>query len=594
MPTTCGTVSVGSWPDNGLCEDTALEVRFGLLFDAVPSIAVQLAAIDAASPDTKRIDVWASDATCEGFRLHARTWSNSCTYGVKVSWVASSEPAVVQLGTKSLGNSSTWGDEPVHVDFDDAFACAPDVALGLASVDAKGDENLRIWAESGGACSRGFGLRSRSWASSVVWGAKVSFVASTSPAVLQCGSLRVGEWPDDGIRAGADRHVDVRFPRAFDSSPSVALGLAGIDADWRKPTRVDTWADHVTRDGFRLHVRTWEDSITWAVQVSWVATPVVPNATESRMPPHQPPLAYVVDGPALGQGWWGVTHRARHAVNGHLYAVKTCRHPFKEHEKELRQELHNLARLPAHPNLLRYHECILHADRLHIVTEYLDAFKLSDLVPGPDGGCKHMHTTNALLRWTMQLCDGLAHMHEAGIVHRDLHGDNIMVERDVNGFPSQSHRAVRIIDFGAAGSYGDTMCPRMMSHEAGCWQYFSPERRRGLAFDDRDDVWAVGCHLTELASGQRIRSRDGCGHDGSDFATSPEQVARAVNDSGCSSGRCRQTAQAILVSAMDGRPRAAAVRDSIRLLLNFAPGKRERSGPSGDGRSRAHARWTGG
>lgn len=587
MPTTCGTVSLGSWPGNGICEDSAVEVRFGFSFDTVPRVVVQLAGFDAASPDTKRIEAWASDATCEGFRVHARTWSNSITYSAKVSWIASSEPAVVQLGTLSLGNSCSWGSDPVPVEFDEPFACSPDVTVALATVDAKGDEHLRIWSESCATGSRGFQLSRRSWESSVVWGAKVSFVASTSPAVLQCGSVKLGSWPDDAIKADAERHVDVSFPRAFDSSPSVALALAGIDADWQHPTRIDTRVDEVTREGFRLYVKSWEDSVTWAVKVSWVATPVLPNATESRVPPHQPPMTYVVDGPPLGQGWWGVTHRARHAVNGHLYAVKTCRHPFLQHEQELRQELRNLAQLPVHFNLLRYHECILHADRLHIVTEYLDAFKLTDLVPGPEGLCPCRHTTATLLRWICQLCDGLAHLHAAGIVHRDLHGDNILVERDLDGQPSQSHRAIRIIDFGAAGFYGDQTRPRLMSREAGCWQYFSPERRRGLPFDDRDDVWAAGCHLVELASGRLIRKREGCGHEGIDFAITPTQIARAIIDCDCSSGRCGsgrccQLAQALLDQSCETRPRAGAVRDTIRGLLTFSPGKR--AGPSGAGR----------
>merc|ERR1719210_1943328 len=115
--------------------------------------------------------------------------------------------------------------------------------------------------------------------------------------------------------------------------------------------------------------------MTWSLVLSCIATPIVPNATAYSVPPHQPPVGYVVDGPPLGHGWWAVTHRSRNAVDGRVYAVKTCRHPFKQHEQALRQELRNLTKLPVHSNLLRYYECILRADRLHIVTEYLDAFK---------------------------------------------------------------------------------------------------------------------------------------------------------------------------------------------------------------------------
>jgi len=585
MPTTCGTVSVGSWPESSIGEDSAVEVKFGFAFDIIPNIVVQLAALDAASPPSKRVDAWASDAGVEGFRLHVRTWEDSITYAAKVSWVASSEPAAVQLGVLTLGDGAgrrLSDSEERSVSFNSPFPCKPNVALGFAALDAQGEQHLRVRSECLDINSRSFALRAGSWASSVTRSARMSWIATASPAVLQCGTVKIGSWPNDALCNGDDRFVDVAFERAFDRSPSVALGLVCVDASCRAHTRVDTWADHVRRVGFRLHVRSWEDSITWRVAVSWVATPVVPSATASSMPPHQPPREYVVDGPPLGQGWWGVTHRVKHSVDGHVYAVKTCRHPFSQHEQALRQELANLTRLPVHCNLLRYFHCTVQADRLHIVTEYLDAFKFTELVPGPDGSNKEKHVVATVLRWMMQLCDGLAHLHEASMVHRDLHGDNILVEKSTDGTPSVSHRAVRIIDFGAAGVYSDAECPRLMSRDAGCWRYFSPERRSGCAFDGRDDVWAVGCHLTEMLSGRLIHKRENCGIDGVDFSQSPEAVQLAVQDChACdTSGRCGQAAQALLSLTPELRPRAAGARDAVGRLLEFVPGKRSLGGVS--------------
>eukprot|EP00929_Paragymnodinium_shiwhaense_P013728 TRINITY_DN121579_c0_g1_i1.p1 TRINITY_DN121579_c0_g1~~TRINITY_DN121579_c0_g1_i1.p1 ORF type:complete len:686 (+),score=99.23 TRINITY_DN121579_c0_g1_i1:161-2059(+) len=577
--TCCGTVKLGQWPESAIGEDTAVEVPFAEgLFDVPPSIVVQLAGIDAQSSMGTRVSTWASDVSRTGFRLHARTWGDSVTYAVTVSWVATSDFAVVQLGSCAVGRwPHQLKEHDEAVDFPASFACQPDVAVGLSLIDAQGGSNLRVRTEGSSVQCHKFTLGAASWGDSVTWSATSSWVASACPAALQIGSQEL-HGSDERI-GSPEQMIDVKFPRAFAQPPDVVLCIAGIEADGSVPTRIETSADKVSSEGFQLHVRSWENSVTLRLRVSWIAVPRckddIAASKPVAMPAHHPPSDYVVEGPPLGTGWWGVTHRARHVGDGRTYAIKTCKHSFRQNEESLRQELSNLAMLPTHPNLLRYHGCILQADQLHIVTEYLDAFKLADLVPIEEGPYPHRHCPMTVLRWICQTYDALAHMHRAKMVHRDLHGDNILVEKDVNGDPSQGPRAIRIIDFGVAKVY-DVMRPRQMSGGAGCFQYFSPERRRGHDFDDRDDVWAVGCHLTELCTGRLISRRPGCGVDGIDFALEPSCVAQAVAD--VEDGRCRQLADAVLVRDMERRPGAAAARDLIHSdLLMFVPGKRSAS-----------------
>lgn len=602
--TTCGTVSVGGWPSK-IGEDTVLDVDFGegVDFGEIPRVVVMLAGVDAHSPKAKRIGTWVSDITPQRFRLHVSSWADSITWNVKVTWIATTDAHAVQFGTQELGkcpDHQISGDELRTISFSSTLACTPDsVAVGIAGMDASGDTDLRLWTEGNEANCRDFSLRCSSWDGSVTWGASVAFVASASPAALQTGSLELGDGRSgEAICAGSDHFHEIRFPRAFGSIPRVAIAVSGIDADSSKPLRVDTWADEVREDGFRLHVRSWEDSVTHRVRLSWFATPSygasAPSSSSSvAVPPWQPPVDYVVEG-TLGEGCWGVTHRARHAGDGRQYAIKTCKQSYRRNEEALRAELQNLARLPIHPNLLRYHACMIQADHLHIITEYLDAFRILDLIPSPDGPFKCKQPIASVLRWAAQLFDGLAEMHKVGMLHRDLHGENILIERDADGSPSQGHRAVRIIDFGVSKIY-DIVKPRQMSNLAGCWQYFSPERRKGDAFDDRDDVWAVGCHLTELASGRSIRNRKGSGLDGIDFALSPAVIAEAITECGSHNSHCRNLAKAVLVTERSKRPCAAQARDSILgKMLAYCPGKRSAPstrtesgcGPSGGGRIR--------
>mmetsp|Transcript_6557 Transcript_6557/g.10479 ORF Transcript_6557/g.10479 Transcript_6557/m.10479 type:complete len:628 (-) Transcript_6557:51-1934(-) len=580
--TACGTLSLGSWPNDRIGEDTAVQVKFDEPFASVPEVEVMLAAIDAM-PMHKRLDTWASDVTCEGFRLHVRTWADSVTWMVKVSWIASTEHHHVQFGRSSSSNvtqriSEDSAENMNLVYFPHPMPCTPDVALGFTGVDASGDANLCVISEIGESCSRGIVQTSSAWRpQSIAWKLRTAWIASSSPAVLQTGTQAFGHGPDaragdleDPIVRDDARSIDVWFQKPFHSVPSVALALVGIDATSKKPLRIDTWTDSVTNEGFRLHVRTWENSELPFVKVTWLASATTKDITVEWLAPHSPPKEFVVLGAALGQGVNGVTHRAKHVLDGQIYAVKTCKHPFRDHEESLRRELENLARLPIHRNLLRYHTSMLEADRLHIVTECLDAFKFAELLPAPDGLYPSKHSHTAVLRWISQVLDGLAKMHSIGMVHRDLHSENVLVLRDPRNVkrPSQECDAVRIIDFGVGKV--STVCKdsskeRMMSQSAGFYHYASPERRRGQPFNDRDDVWAVGCHLLELYTGRAIRKRSGCGRDGNDFALCPEVVRKAVQE--CTSARCRNAAGYLLLLDAHCRPSAASARDYIRAVL---------------------------
>lgn len=563
----CGTITVGSWPNDRISDDTALQVKFGEAFEAVPNVIVQLAAIDAHSPAHKRIETWASDVSCEGFRLHVRTWDDSVTWMVKVSWIAAADPAQVQLGLCSAsditGAISDRPSSPETIRLPQPFLSTPTVGIALSGLDASGDDNLCLSLDTCDVCNRGFALDCTSWRPrATTWNATMAWIASSSPAALQMGAESFGSCSslptEEPIRSGADRCVDVAFPMAFDVAPSVALALVGVEADHKTPVRVDTWTDNITPKGFRLHVRSWADSTTLFAKVAWVAVPVTLDVSVERLAPHSPPSAYAAVGEPLGQGVMGVTHKARHVLDGQIYAVKTCKHPFKHHEDALRKELANLARLPQHCNLLRYFTSVLEADRLHIVTECLEAFKFAELLPSPDGLFPSKHHPNAVLKWTSQLFDGLAHMHAVGMLHRDLHSENVMVLKDPQDAnrPSQGQNAVRIIDFGVAKVVGEACSPSLMSNPAGFWQYVSPERRRGSEFDDRDDVWAAGCHLLELSSGKAIRRRDDCGPDGEDFAVSPNEIRKAIQE--CGNARCRETLDYVLVAERQQRPSAAS------------------------------------
>lgn len=154
----------------------------------------------------------------------------------------------------------------------------------------------------------------------------------------------------------------------------------------------------------------------------------------------------------------------------------------------LKQEI-RLARKITHPNVVRTHD-LGEADGLRFLTmefvpgttlrELLDRRGAMALAPG--------------LQVSKQLCRGLGAVHEAGIIHRDIKPQNIMVLP--NG-------VVKLMDFGIARTTEGADPSSLDGQTVGTPFYMSPEQALGRELDARSDLYAVGVVLYELFTGQR-------------------------------------------------------------------------------------------
>jgi serine/threonine protein kinase len=156
----------------------------------------------------------------------------------------------------------------------------------------------------------------------------------------------------------------------------------------------------------------------------------------------------------------------------------------------------------SHPHIVTIHE-IGQADvdgqPVHyIAMEFVQGRTLRDLI--------HADRTDlrTLVRYLAQAADGLAKAHAAGLVHRDLKPDNIMVTAD--GF-------AKVLDFGLAklvehapadGATATALgSPTGAGTILGTVGYMSPEQVQGKAVDHRSDIFSFGCVLYEAATGRR-------------------------------------------------------------------------------------------
>jgi serine/threonine protein kinase len=98
--------------------------------------------------------------------------------------------------------------------------------------------------------------------------------------------------------------------------------------------------------------------------------------------------------------------------------------------------------------------------------------------------------------YTWQALQGLAAVHDAGVLHRDLKPANIMLE------PSQGPAdRVVLIDFGFAAVEGSANLTQQGAI-VGSLQYMAPERMRGEPIDQRSDLYSMGVIFYELLTGE--------------------------------------------------------------------------------------------
>jgi tetratricopeptide (TPR) repeat protein len=205
----------------------------------------------------------------------------------------------------------------------------------------------------------------------------------------------------------------------------------------------------------------------------------------------------------IGVGGMGAVYRAEHTMMRRDLAIKVLLPELsgkEEFARRFEREAESASRLD-HPNIITVTDFGRTAEgSLFLAMEFLAGSSLSAAIAaGPLPAPRAL----AILR---QILRALDHAHAAGVVHRDLKPDNIMlVERDGN------REVVKILDFGIAKVTEPQSGTGAPGREAltqagvifGTPEYLSPEQALGEAVDARADIYAAGVILFEMLAGRR-------------------------------------------------------------------------------------------
>ncbi len=190
----------------------------------------------------------------------------------------------------------------------------------------------------------------------------------------------------------------------------------------------------------------------------------------------------------IGEGGMGVVYRARYVVNGRQVALKMV--PTDTADKtalaRFERELDVLKTL-RHPNIVRCFGGVCENKRRFYAMELLEGGSLEDQLQA-----KGRFSWEQVIEYGLQMCAALECSHEKGVVHRDVKPSNFLL--GPNG-------QLKLSDFGLASVHSANKITAA-GKTAGTFLYMAPEQIRGLEVTPRTDLYALGCVLFELITGE--------------------------------------------------------------------------------------------
>ncbi|KAJ4460880.1 putative Serine/threonine-protein kinase Nek1 [Paratrimastix pyriformis] len=191
----------------------------------------------------------------------------------------------------------------------------------------------------------------------------------------------------------------------------------------------------------------------------------------------------------LGKGSYGSVSKVLRKRDGREYALKevNIRYMSQKEREEAVNEIRILACFN-HPNIIRYCEAFIEDDKLCIITEYASHGDLLSKIKKRRAS-RRFFSEETIWSYFIQLCVGLQYLHARNVLHRDIKAANVFLT---------SGDGVKIGDLGVAkllkGKDG------LARTSIGTPYYLSPEIWQNRPYNNKSDIWSLGCVLYEICT----------------------------------------------------------------------------------------------
>nr|XP_019607733.1 PREDICTED: serine/threonine-protein kinase Nek5 isoform X2 [Rhinolophus sinicus] len=190
----------------------------------------------------------------------------------------------------------------------------------------------------------------------------------------------------------------------------------------------------------------------------------------------------------IGEGAFGKAYLAKGKSDSKHCVIKEinfAKMPIQEKEAS-KKEVILLAKMK-HPNIVTFFSSFQEHNRLFIVMEYCDGGDLMKRINRQRGV---LFSEDQVLSWFVQISLGLKHIHDRKILHRDIKTQNI--------FLSKNGMVAKLGDFGIAKVLNNSM--ELARTCVGTPYYLSPEICQNKPYNNKTDIWSLGCVLYELCT----------------------------------------------------------------------------------------------
>ncbi|KAF0424523.1 kinase-like protein [Gigaspora margarita] len=200
----------------------------------------------------------------------------------------------------------------------------------------------------------------------------------------------------------------------------------------------------------------------------------------------------------IGEGGFGIVYST--TFQGTKYALKSLRKNLQLQEediKDFKRELDNFYKIKDHPNVIKFYGISRDSNDFLFVLQLADGGNLRDYLFGKHKDNFYEISWSELIQIANDIANGLNHLHDNGIIHRDLHSKNILMH---------DNKAL-ISDFGISKSMyystSGTQIKGMAAYlEPQCiLQYKTNDNKKVFKRNEKSDIYSLGMLLWELTSG---------------------------------------------------------------------------------------------